>query len=216
LLLIIILVTGCKKNEEIEDNQNSSFELVKINDDEDYLYFEDVGIYKFSDGTECSLKLPIFNVDSDDVSNVNIEIRSYIRNIITNFKYDGDLVVNGNKVEFEYYISDEVISLNIFNTSYVGGSKVIYGDEDNQTYVVSLKTGKYLGNEDLLELYEYDEEKMFNQVEELVESDDLLYSMMSIKNYGYDLYVNNDNKLCVLFYENTDEERIRKELVLDD
>ena len=29
------------------------------------------------------------------------------------------------------------------------------------------------------------------------------------------LYVNNDNKLVVLFYENTDEEIIKKELILD-
>ena len=38
--------------------------------------------------------------------------------------------------------------------------------------------------------------------------------MMNIKEEGYDLYINNDNKLVVSYYEVTDINSIRKDLVL--
>lgn len=216
LLIILFLLTGCKnKDEELEDT-TEDFELVKIDDSKDYIYLEDVGDYKFSDGTDCYIKLPVFNIDSDDANNVNIELRSYIRNLIQSFKYDDEVVTKGYKLDYEYYISDEVLSLNLFTLNYIANSDSIYGDETNRTYNISLKTGKYLDNDNLLELYDYDEEKLLKRVEDLIESEDLMYSLMSIKNVGYDLYVDDDGKLCILFYENMDDESIRKELVLSD
>ena len=41
-----------------------------------------------------------------------------------------------------------------------------------------------------------------------------MYTMMNIKEEGYSLYVNSDNKLVVSYYEVNDENSVRNELVL--
>ena len=74
---------------------------------------------------------------------------------------------------------------------------------------------RQLSNEEILEKYKYDEEELLELIENKSNSDDIAFTIMNIKNNGYKLYINADNKLCIIFNEVDDNQSIRKELVLN-
>ena len=61
---------------------------------------------------------------------------------------------------------------------------------------------------------ELSEDELMNKIETNINSEDIMYTMMNIKEEGYSLYVNSDNKLVVSYYEVNDENSVRNELVL--
>jgi hypothetical protein len=211
IICLLLLISGCGKNKEkTTDEVSDSFVLSKIDNDKDYVYSNDISSYMLSDGSEYISKDIVINLNSNDASNANMEIRSFIRKANKDNNDTNGVLTSGCIYDYVYYVNDDYLSL-VITYKYLRNG--IYSDEESLVYVLSLTDGKKIDNKSLLDTFSLSEEEMFNKVEEAIESEDSLYTIKSIKDNGYYLYVK-DNKLIVLFYEINDDESIKKELIL--
>ena len=210
IICLLLLVSGCGKNKENTDEVSDSFVLSKVDNDKDYIYSNDLNTYTLSDGSEYTSKDIVINLNSNDADNANMEIRSFIRKNNKDNSVTNGVLTSGCIYDYVYYVNDDYLSL-VITYKYLRNG--IYSDEESLVYVLSLTDGKKIDNKSLLDTFSLSEEEMFNKVEESIESEDSLYTIKSIKDNGYYLYVK-DNKLIVLFYEINDDESIKKELIL--
>ena len=210
IICLLLLVSGCGKNKENTDEVSDSFVLSKVDNDKDYIYTNDLNTYTLSDGSEYISKDIVINLNSNDADNANMEIRSFIRKNNKDNSVTNGVLTSGCIYDYVYYVNDDYLSL-VITYKYLRNG--IYSDEESLVYVLSLTDGKKIDNKSLLDTFSLSEEEMFNKVEEAIESEDSLYTIKSIKDNGYYLYVK-DNKLIVLFYEINDDESIKKELIL--
>jgi len=213
IICLVLLFLGCesKKNNETTEKEDN-FVLSKVDNSKNYVYSNVIDTYTLPDGSSYDVESIVINLNSEDASNVNMELRSFVKKS-NSFKETSDNnLLSGYVYSYSFYVTDEYLSLVIPYQQITNG---IYGDEDSLVYVLSMDKGKIISNSDLLERFEMSEKDLFNKVEESIDSEDSLYTMKSIKDNGYYLFVNNDNKLVVLFYEITDEDTIKKELILN-
>ena len=213
IICLVLLFLGCesKKNNETTEKEDN-FVLSKVDNSKNYVYSNVIDTYTLPDGSSYEVESIVINLNSEDASNVNMELRSFVKKS-NSFKETSDNnLLSGYVYSYSFYVTDEYLSLVIPYQQITNG---IYGDEDSLVYVLSMDKGKIISNSDLLERFEMSEKDLFNKVEESIDSEDSLYTMKSIKDNGYYLFVNNDNKLVVLFYEITDEDTIKKELILN-
>lgn len=214
LFTCLLLVTGCKDKEKIseESESHTAFVLEKVDDSKDYVYFQEYK--KLVLGVDdYSLGYMVINIQSDDVENVNLELRSFVTKSYRDMSiYDDSVISQGNIINYDSFVSSHYISILQKSYPYIDG---IVGEEIVHVYVVSLETGKVLNSSSLLEAFQITEEQLFQKIEEHVDSEDVSYTLMNIKEEGYSLYVNNDGKLVVSYYEVDNENSIRKELVLN-
>ena len=91
----------------------------------------------------------------------------------------------------------------------------MYGNVVNKTYVINKTTGEVLDNDNILNLYKLEEQDIYDKVKksEVEEAD---YVVMYIKNNGYLLYINDNDELVLMYDYVSDEEEIKKELILVD
>jgi hypothetical protein len=213
IVCVLLLVVACgKKNTNEEAKEDEIFVLKLVDEDKPYVYSDVVESYVLSNGDKYDLEMIYVNLNSVDASNVNMELRSFINKSYKNYVVENDKLKSGNIISYDFYKTDDYLSL-VVNYKFLINNK--FNDDKSMVYVLTLDKGKILKNKDLLSNYSLTEEELFKEIEDTIESEDSLYTMKSIKDNGYYLYVNNDNKLVVLFYENTDEESIKKELILD-
>lgn len=214
LLLCLLLLTGCNKKKEedvVSSNEvEEQFVLKKKDESKDYVSLIPLRNIEV-DNTEYVLNNLEINIDSSDIDNVNLEIKTFVNNSNKNYVVSDNRLVNGTVVNYEYWMSNKYLSIIQKYYLYVDGIK---GEENDNVYNISLETGKVISNQDLLKLFELDENKLFEKLENEIESEDTLYTILNIKNNGYKLFVNSDNQLGIIYYEATDEESIRKELIL--
>ncbi len=213
IICLVLLLFGCgtkknNENTEIEDN----FVLSKVDNGKNYVYSSVIDTYTLPDGSSYDVESIVINLNSEDASNVNMELRSFVKKSNSFKETTDNNLLSGYVYSYSFYVTDEYLSLVIPYQQITNG---IYGDEDSLVYVLSMDKGKIISNSDLLDRFDMSEKDLFNKVEESIDSEDNLYTMKSIKDNGYYLYVNNDNKLVVLFYEITDEDTIKKELILN-
>ena len=214
---IFLLMCGCesKNNENInytQKEETKKFVLKKIDDSKDYVYFKK---YKQVPGIGdklYNLEIAIINVDSDEVANVNLEIKSFITKSFNDFNISNNVFNQGNIISYDYYVTDKYISLLQKYYFYVDG---MIGEEHDNVFVISLNNGKVLNNEEILNKYGFDEKQLFDILKEKIKSDDIAFTLKNIKDEGYNLFINNDNRLCIVYYEITNDDNIRKELVLN-
>lgn len=212
-LLCFLFLCGCSHNKEnVQDNNDKQekFVLEKINNNYDYVYLDTYYNLKLN-GNYYNLDNLIINVKSEDVLNVNLELKSFVTKSYQNMVIDNNEIIEGTIIDYKYYVTDKYISILQLFYPYINGEK---GEESVNIYVVSLDNGKVLNNEDILKCFELSEDGLMNKIETNINSEDIMYTMMNIKEEGYDLYINNDNKLVVSYYEVTDINSIRKDLVL--
>ncbi len=212
LVTLIIFISACVvKEKNIGEIKEKQFVLEKVDHQKDYVYLSE---YKdmFYNNEEYILNNLIINIKSEDVDNINLELKSFVIKSFKDMKIDNGNLKNGNIINYDYYVNNDVISVIQRYFPYIDG---VIGEEDCNVYVVSLDTGKSLSNEEILEKYKYDEEELLELIENKSNSDDIAFTIMNIKNNGYKLYINADNKLCIIFNEVDDNQSIRKELVLN-
>lgn len=213
LFICFFFIAGCNKKENVEKVQKKDevFIVEKIDVNEDYVYYKNYKEVNMSTGVYV-YKYPVINIKSDEIENLNLELKNFI---VRSYKdagiYNGYLN-SGNIVDFKYCITDGYISIVNSYYYYIDG---MVGEYSDDVYVISLKTGKLVNNSDILKYLNMTEESFYELLESKLETDDIAYSIMNVKKNGYSLYLNEDNKLCVIFYEITDEEEQRKELVLN-
>ena len=213
LFICISLLVGCGKEDKVDTPKiiNEEFVLEKADKDKEYVYFNNYKEVTMSTGTYV-YKYPVINIKSDEIDNLNLELKNFV---VRSYKdagiYNGYLN-SGNVVDFKYYVTDEYVSIVKSYYYYIDG---MIGEYSDDIYVVSLDNGKIISNDEILKDYNMSEEEFFDLLESKLDTEDIAYSLRSIKDNGYSLYIDNDSKLWTIFYEVTDEEEIRKELVLN-
>lgn len=212
LFLCLFLVIGCKEKESLlgEENNLDSFVLEKIDDTKDYVYFQEYKKLVLGIG-DYTLGYMVINIQSEDVDNVNLELRSFVIKSYRDMSIYNDVISQGNIISYDSFVTDCYVTILQKYYPYIDG---VVGEETVHVYVVSLETGKVLDNAALLEAFQMSEETLYSKIEACIDSDDVSYTMMRIKKDGYTLYVNDSNQLVVLYYEVDDMDSIKKELVL--
>ncbi len=217
LLLVsvcLILLVGCNKKEnkvDTIDDKEYKFVLKKKDDSKEYIIFNEVRKLNVDD-EEYILKNLEVNVISDDIDNINLEIKTFVNNSNKNYVLSNNKLISGNVIDYDYYMNEKYLSIIQKYYLYVDGIK---GEENDNVYNINLDTGQIISNNDLLKEFGLDEEKLYDRLEKSIISEDVLYTLLNIRNSGYKLFVNNDNQLGIIYYEVNDEESIRKELILN-
>lgn len=209
-----MLFSCTNKNEEKENLQNSEVEIKevkKIDDLKEYVYFTDYKNLILDNGNEYILKNAYVNLDSEEVKTINLELKNFVLKSYKNLGIENKKVIYGNVISYDYYITEEYISLLQHSSYYINGS---LGVANTNIYVINIKNGKIVDNNELMNKFDLTEEKIYEKVRKNLDSDDVEYSIMNMKN-NYSLYINNDNKLVLSFIEINNEEEIKRELILN-
>lgn len=216
LILFFLLLCSCEKKDVKEINHKDEVMvnkvIKKINDDKDYAYLIDYKNFVLDNGNEYGLKLLEINLNSDDAKNINLEIKSFVNNSYKKFQYLNDMISSGNIIDYVYFINNEIISVIIKNNYYVNKMFVV---EKDIVYNIDIKTGENIENIDLLKKYELTEDSLYEYVRGHAVSDDIEFTIMNIKQEGYNLYVNDSSNLVLIYYEVFNDEIIRKELIIE-
>jgi len=210
--ICLLLLVGCSKTEQNNnDNNENNFKIEKIDENKDIVYFNE---YKklIYNNQDYSLGYYVINLVGDNIDNVNLELKSFVTKAYKNMELTDDVVNKGYVINNSYHITDEYISIIQSYYPYLDG---VMGEEDDNVYVISLKNGKVLDNKSVLKDFDMDEDKMYEKLESLIDSEDVSYTIMNIKKNGYNLYVNDDSKLVIIYYEVTDLDSERKEIIVN-
>lgn len=212
IFLCLFLLSGCK-DKVLDEEVNEPVEnyiLEKVDNEKDIVYRSNYKKLVYEE-KEYNLDNVILNIKSEDADNINLEIRSFVNRSYKDMELNDNILIRGNIIDYDYYITDKYVSIIQRYYPYINGT---IGEEEDNVYVISLETGKLLDNKKILEIYNYNEEQLFTILENKIDSEDILYTIMNIKNNGYKLYIKED-KLNVIYYEKSDDDSIRKELVLN-
>ncbi len=207
VLFCLIALLGCTKKDKVTKIKEKPFEIVKIDDSKELVYltkYDQVVI----NNAEKDINILTINLKSEDVDNINLEIKNFVINSINTSKSMGKNLFTGNAIDYSYYINDNYISV-IQKYDFMLDSKK--EKENENVYNVSLKTGKKLENKDLLKEFDMSEEKIYS----MIDDKDKDYWITYIKENGYKLFVGDNNKLHCIIEIETDNETIKKELVLN-
>lgn len=209
----LLLLVGCNKKEEVVEKKEPvvDFVLEKIDSSKEYVYYSNYREVVFKEENYL-YKYPVVNIKGNDIENLNLELKNFVINSFKESEVYENKLSSGDIIDYKDYVTDAYISIVMNYYTYIDG---IVGDLSSNTYVVSLSSGKILSNEKLLELYDFTEESFYKELEKNIDSEDVAYSIKNIKENGYNLYVNDKGKLCVIYYELTDFDEIKKELIFD-
>lgn len=210
LLLLLCIVVGCEDDKVVPTEEDAIVD--KISEDLDYVLVYDYMEFTLSNGDKYDANIMSINLDSVEISNLSMTLKNNIYLNTKEFKYNENKeVTNGNLVEYKYYESDNYISVVESDTNYFNGT---YGSVVNKTYVINKKYGYIYDNDSLLELYNITEDDIYDKVKKSkVEDSD--YVVMYIKNNGYLLYVNDNEELVLMYDYVSDDQELKKELVLN-
>lgn len=214
ILILLCFVVGCSKEKEYENESNNEkevFVLKKQNEDFDYIYFENYKDVLLGE-KKYVYKYPVINIRSEEIENINLELKSFVVKSFKDANINDGILSQGNIIDYDYYVTSKYITVIQKYYSYIDG---IIGEELDNVFVISLESGKLLSSDKILEYYGIDENKMFEMLRKQLKTEDVEFSIMNMKNEGYSLYINDDNKLVLIYYELTDVDSERKELVLE-
>ena len=209
--MLLCMIVGCE-DEKIEDKEQV-VAVDKISDELDYVlvtYYKD---YKLSNGDSYKAETLSINLDTEEMSNLSMTLKNNIYLTTKEFKLnENNEVTNGSLISYKYYESDKYISIIEEDKNYFNN---MYGNVVNKTYVINKTTGEVLDNDNILSLYKLEEQEIYDKVKksEVEEAD---YVVMYIKNNGYLLYINDKDELVLMYDYVSDEEEIKKELILVD
>lgn len=209
-LMIVLVGCGQKENSTVTKKEESKT-IEKIDKSKDYVY-----LTKFTNliiwNVERNIDILTINLKSDDVNKINSEINKFVVDSVNDYQVYANTLVQGNVIDYDYYVSDNYISVIM---RYYLTSDDMVGDKHEKVYVVSLDKGTKLSNEDILKAFNITEEELYSKVQGKLKQDEIDESMNSIKTSGYSLFINNNDKLGVLFDVTEENKIIKKELVFN-
>ena len=212
IIVLLLVLFGCKK--EIIDNTNKEEEIIdvnKIKELEDYIYFDNYKSFNMGGLDVYKLDIPVINIDNSNISSVNTEIKSFILSSVNDYIIKNDEFIKGRYITYDYYITKEYVSLVIKFSNYYNGS---FEGENVLVYNIDLKNGINIDNKSLLKSFLIDENELPMIIRNKLDSEDVEYSVTSMRNEYY-LYVDNDSKLHLLFFERNDDEQIKRDLIVN-
>lgn len=212
LLITITLLTGCgKKDNKTKGIDNNSEEQIvsKLDDNKDKVYYS---VYRniIIDNEAYELLIPTINLNSQDVNNVNLEMKTFVGATYSNFSLDGNILISGNVISYDEYSYENYITIKQNYSFYYDNS---YMSNYSNIYTIDYEKGKLMTNDNLLKVYNLNEEELFEYLGKNIDSLEVEYVLMNIKNDGYRLYINNDGKLVVNYLEKDNDNEIEKELI---
>lgn len=211
LVFCLFILSGCSKKENNQHNVENSTKIEKKNQNKDYIYFDEVKTLLLNNGDKYVIQYPIVNFTTEESNSVNLELKSVVNKNYRALKIENDKVKSGNILMFESFESDKYVSLVQTKKYYLNDS---YLNDSVETYVFSKENGVLLPKEKLLESFNYDENSFFEKISTNLDSDDVSYSLMMIKQSDYRLYVKN-NKLILVYYDTDNENEIKKEMIIE-
>lgn len=211
LVFCLFILSGCSKKENNQHNVENSTKFEKKDQNKDYIYFDEVKTLLLNNGDKYVIQYPIVNFTTEESNSVNLELKSVVNKNYRALKIENDKVQSGNILMFESFESDKYVSLVQTKKYYLNGS---YLNDNVETYVFSKENGALLPKEKLLESFNYDENSFFEKVSTKLDSDDVSYSLMMIKQSDYRLYVKN-NKLILVYYDTDNENETKKEMIIE-
>lgn len=211
LLITIVLLTGCGNKKEKIEEHNDEFILEKIDDSKELVYLEDFKNLKISN-KEYKIENIVINIKSDIVDNINLELSNFVLNSYNSMNIVNDVMKYGNVIDYEYYVTDKYVTVIQNYSFYINNS---YDYIDSNIYVVSLDTGKLMNNSMIMDKYDYNENKLYEYLEEHIDSEDKAFTLMQVMNDGYKLYVDDNNRMVIVYSELLDDGSVRKELVIE-
>ena len=120
------------------------------------------------------------------------------------------VLITGNLIDFDYYCIDDYLVIDETITSYLNEEK---NDVVNNYYVINIKSGKLLFKEDFYSIFDVSYDDIINYLSNNITGEDADYIVQMIKNSDFNLYINKDNKLTIVYNEYSDDEIKQKELV---
>ena len=209
LLFLVLLLCSCGKKNDIKNNDENNKVITKINSNEDVLFYENYKII-IVNGEEHLLRIPIVNSNSDDALNVSLELKNEVINTYMSYKLIDNVLITGNLIDFDYYCIDDYLVIDETITSYLNEEK---NDVVNNYYVINIKSGKLLFKEDFYSIFDVSYDDIINYLSNNITGEDADYIVQMIKNSDFNLYINKDNKLTIVYNEYSDDEIKQKELV---
>lgn len=206
-LVFSFLLFGCEKKKEESILETKNVVIHKIDESKDYVYFED--LKQITD--TYTLKYAFINLDSENVSTVNFELKNFVNTSYKSMVFTDTTFEQGNIISYESFVSNNYISL-IQNVSYY-----IQSSEKNPKsfiYVIDKNTGSLLSNQEILKRVSMSEEDLFSYLLQYNGLEDNLYTVSILKNDGYQLYFNSQEKLVLRYYDVHNDGVEKKELVL--
>ncbi len=198
------------------ENNNTSEDAEKMDSDKDYVYTEYEKKEVNSGNYEINVKIPIININSEEIKSYNEEIKRI-------FQDKADSILNGgaNKsiysVDYEAYLNNNILSIVIRSTLKEGSDpqRVII-----QTYCYNIKEMKKVNFSDIMQLKNLDtntvQERIKRQIqgkqEEAKALQQLGYSvyMRDLRSDRYDVenitnfFIDENNNVYVIYaYGNT-------------
>lgn len=216
LLISLMLLTGCGEKKEVNDdnaNSNDTFVLEKREEDKDYVYFEEFKTVTIGNNEKYDIKNIVLNIKSDDADNINLELKNFVVNSYNSMDIKNGYLNHGNVIDYEYYITEHFISIVQNYYFYMNG---VDKEISSNVYVINKDTGKKMDNVAILDYFQYSDDKLFSYLEKNIESNDVMYSIMQIKMDGYQLFINNDNQMVIIYREVLDDGIVKHELEITD
>lgn len=209
-VILLMLLSGCtlSKNKEnnIEDNS-----VGKIDVNKDYVNETLFKSYKLSNGEDYDAKYIDININSDGVKQFNERLKNNIVNNST-LEIKKNKIVKGNIITYEKYVSKEFVTIIENVNSYFEGNIV---SSISNYYIFDIMYGKIYNNDGLLEYFHLEEEDLFNKLSKSdVEDSD--YITMYVKNNGYYLYVDENEKLIMEYVFVGDNGEEKNKLIIKD
>ncbi|MBR6133430.1 MAG: hypothetical protein IKQ29_01790 [Bacilli bacterium] len=212
IVFLLLVIFGCGKEVTTDTKEEEEPIVVKkIKELEDYLYFDDYKSFNMDGLDIYKLDIPVINIDNSNISSVNTEIKSFILSSVNDYIIKNDVFIKGRYITYDYYINKEYVSLLIKFSNYYNGS---FEGENVLVYNIDLKNGVNIDNKSLLKSFLIDENELPMVIRNKLDSEDVEYSVTSMKNEYY-LYIDNDSKLHLLFFERNDEEQIKRDLIIN-
>ena len=209
LLFLVLLLCSCGRKNDIKNNDENNKVITKINSNEDVLFYENYKII-IVNGEEHLLRIPIVNSNSDDALNVSLELKNEVINTYMSYKLIDNVLITGNLIDFDYYCIDDYLVIDETITSYLNEEK---NDVVNNYYVINIKSGKLLFKEDFYSIFDVSYDDIINYLSNNITGEDADYIVQMIKNSDFNLYINKDNQLTIVYNEYSDDEIKQKELV---
>ena len=188
-----------KKTEEQEEELKANFETLfqnqlenknnnevkKIDDDKEIVYTNYQKNDKSTGNYELNINIPYINIKNKTVQDYNDEIKNTVEE-----KAEEVLKSTNNNiiytVKYEAYIENNILSLIIYsdlkqNTS---AQRVII-----QTFNFNLETNKKLTLEDIIKIYELNQQNVQNKINEEIKSEEK--KSQDLKSLGYNVFSRN-------------------------
>ena len=209
-VILLMMLSGCtlSKNKEnnIEDNS-----VGKIDVNKEYVNETLFKSYKLSNGEDYDAKYIDININSDGVKQFNERLKNNIVNNST-LEIKKNKIIKGNIITYEKYVSKEFVTIIENVNSYFEGNIV---SSISNYYIFDIMYGKIYNNDGLLEYFHLEEEELFNKLSKS-DVEDIDYITMYVKNNGYYLYVDENEKLIMEYVFVGDNGEEKNKLIIKD